>query len=138
MTKTAEKTFTKKEYEDHGDTLYEIGKADAFQSVLKTEVRWSLWESGKNKHWDLNTIIIGDGKLKNIPFEYRVFTGEQDKDGEWIYKNVNTIAKDGTVKEVWLAADRAYKKAWKLYGRWHNFLETLSFDNGIISPYFGS
>jgi hypothetical protein len=87
---------------------------------------------------DLNTIIIGDGKLKNIPFEYRVFTGEQNKDGEWIYKNVNTIAKDGTVKEVWLAADRAYKKAWKLYGRWHNFLETLSFDNGIISPYFGS
>ena len=57
MTETLEKTFTKKEYEDHGDTLYEIGKADAFQSVLKTEVRWSLWESGKNKQWDFKTII---------------------------------------------------------------------------------
>ena len=77
MTETLEKTFTKKEYEDHGDTLYEIGKADAFQSVLKTEVRWSLWESGKNKHWDLNTIIIGDGKLKN-QYNYYIRKNKND------------------------------------------------------------
>ena len=138
MIETLEKTFTKKEYEDHGDSLYQIGKASAFQSVLKTEVVWSLWESDKNQNWDLNTIIIGDGKLKNIPFIYPVFIGEQDDNGKWIYKNVNAIAKDGTIKEVWLAADRAYKKAYKLYGRWHYFLEVLSFKDGTIFPYFGS
>ena len=137
MTTTAKKTWSNQEYEDHGNTLYQIGKASAFQSVLKTQVVWSLWER-KNEIWNLDTLVIGNGKLKNIPLEYRVFTGEQDENGKWIYKYVNAIAKDGTIKEVWLACDRAYRKAYKLYGRWHNFLEVLTFKNGIIYPYFGS
>ena len=137
MPTITKKTWSNKEYEDHGNSLYQIGKASAFQSVLKTQVVWSLWER-KNEIWNLDTVVIGNGKLKNIPLEYRVFTGEQDENGKWIYKYVNAIAKDGTIKEVWLACDRAYRKAYKLYGRWHNFLEVLTFENGIIYPYFGS
>ena len=137
-TKTTEKTFSKKEYEDHGDSLYQIGKASAFQSVLKTQVVWSLWESNKNQNWNLDTIIVGNGKLKIFPVQYRVWIGEKNDNGDWIYEYVHAKAKDGTIKEVWLACDRVYRKAYRLYGRWHNFLEVLTFENGWIYPYFGS
>ena len=111
MTKTAEKTFTEKEYESHGDMMYEIGKQQAFKSVLKTEVSWSVKMPDDN--WNLDTIIIGDGSLKDIIF----------------------------IKEVWLAADRAYKEAVKLYGDWHYFLEIVELKGRktkIIYSYYGS
>ena len=129
-----ERTFSKKEYEDHGESLYQIGKSSAFQSVLKTEVNWSVWE--KNQIWDLDTVVIGDGTLKNIPFVKQVYT--KDSNGNYVYENVNTIAKNGTIKEIWLAADRAYKKAKKLYGDWHYFLEMVELKNGVIYSDYGS
>ena len=129
-----ERTFSKKEYDDHGESLYQIGKSSAFQSVLKTEVNWSVWE--KNQIWDLDTVVIGDGTLKNIPFVKQVYT--KDSNGNYVYENVNTIAKNGTIKEIWLAADRAYKKAKKLYGDWHYFLEMVELKNGVIYSYYGS
>ena len=131
---TIERTFSKKEYDDHGESLYQIGKSSAFQSVLKTEVNWSVWE--KNQIWDLDTVVIGDGTLKNIPFVKQVYT--KDSNGNYVYENVNTIAKNGTIKEIWLAADRAYKKAKKLYGDWHYFLEMVELKNGVIYSYYGS
>ena len=131
---TIERTFSKKEYDDHGESLYQIGKSSAFQSVLKTEVNWSVWE--KNQIWDLDTIVIGDGTLKNIPFVKQVYT--KDSNGDYVYENVNAIAKDGTIKEVWLAADRAYKKAKRLYGDWHYFLEIVELKNGVIYSFYGS
>ena len=129
-----ERTFSKKEYDDHGESLYQIGKSSAFQSVLKTEVNWSVWE--KNQIWDLDTVVIGDGTLKNIPFVKQVYT--KDSNGNYVYENVNTIAKNGTIKEIWLAADRAYKKAKKLYGDWHYFLEMVELKNGVIYSYYGA
>ena len=129
-----ERTFSKKEYDDHGESLYQIGKSSAFQSVLKTEVNWSVWQ--KNQIWDLDTVVIGDGTLKNIPFVKQVYT--KDSNGNYVYENVNTIAKNGTIKEIWLAADRAYKKAKKLYGDWHYFLEMVELKNGVIYSYYGS
>ena len=129
-----ERTFSKKEYDDHGESLYQIGKSSAFQSVLKTEVNWSVWE--KNQIWDLDTVVIGDGTLKNIPFVKQVYT--KDSNGNYVYENVNTIAKNGTIKEIWLAADRAYKNAKKLYGDWHYFLEMVELKNGVIYSYYGS
>ena len=131
---TIERTFSKKEDDDHGESLYQIGKSSAFQSVLKTEVNWSVWE--KNQIWDLDTVVIGDGTLKNIPFVKQVYT--KDSNGNYVYENVNTIAKNGTIKEIWLAADRAYKKAKKLYGDWHYFLEMVELKNGVIYSYYGS
>ena len=69
---TTQKTFSQEEYDKHGNILYEIGKAQAFQSVLKTDVQWSVKMSDEN--WDLDTIIIGDGTLKNITFIKPVYT----------------------------------------------------------------
>lgn len=138
-----EKTYSEKEYKRHGDSLYKIGKASAFQSVLKTQVHWSVEMTDDS--WDLDTVIIGDGSLKNIPFINTVLTDDKDSDGNYIRKNVITKAKDGTVKEVWLAADRAYKKARRLYGDWHYFLEIVELKNdscrrknGYIASFYGS
>ena len=139
MTKTAEKTFTEKEYESHGDMMYEIGKQQAFKSVLKTEVSWSVKMPDDN--WNLDTIIIGDGSLKDIIFIKEVLTDKQDSDGNFIREIVSSTAKNGTVKEVWLAADRAYKKAVKLYGDWHYFLESVVLkgrEEKVICTFYGS
>ena len=132
---TTQKTFTKEEYDKHGNILYEIGKSSAFKSVLKTEVNWSVEMT--NDNWNLDTIIIGDGTLKNIPFIKPVYT--QLSNGEYGWIGVRDIAKNGTVKEVWLASDRAYKKAKKQYGDWHYFLEHVELDkDGTISSFYGS
>ena len=58
---TSQKTFSQEEYDKHGNILYEIGKASAFQSVLKTEVQWSVKMFDKN--WDLDTGIL---KVSNV------------------------------------------------------------------------
>ena len=132
---TSQKTFTKDEYDKHGNILYEIGKSSAFQSVLKTEVNWSVKMTDEN--WDLDTIIIGDGTLKDIIFIKPVYT--KLSNGEYGFLGVRDIAKNGTVKEVWLASDRAFKKAKKQYGDWHYFLEMVELDkDGDINSFYGS
>ena len=135
MTTTA-KTYSEKEYKRHGDSLYEIGKASAFQSVLKTQVHWSV--KMINDNWDLDTVIIGDGSLKNIPFIKSFLIFDKDENGDFIRKHVITKAKDGTVREVWLAADRAFRKARRLYGDWHYFLEIVELKDGQILSFYGS
>ena len=84
------------------------------------------------ERWDLDTVIIGDGSLKNIPFVNIILNMNHGQE------NIVTRAKNGTVKEVWLAADRAYKKAKKLYGDWHYFLEIVELKNGVIYSFYGS
>ena len=140
---TSPKTYSEKEYKRHGDSLYEIGKESAFQSVLKTQVKWSVKMTDDN--WDLDTVIIGDGSLKNIPFIKSFLIFDKDENGDFIRKHVITKAKDGTVKEVWLAADRAFRKARRLYGDWHYFLEIVELKtdscrrkNGYIASFYGS
>ena len=138
MTKEIKK-YSEKEYESHGDIMYKIGKQDAFRSVLKTEVSWSV--KMPNEDWDLDTIIVGDGSLKDIPFYKQVLTDEQDSNGSFIREYVKSTAKNGTVKEVWLAADRAYKEAVRVYEDWHYFLESVKLrgrEEKIICSFFGS
>ena len=138
MTKEIKK-YSEKEYKQHGDILYEIGKQHAFKSILKTEVSWSVKMSDEN--WDLDTIIVGDGSLKDIRFIKTVLSDKQNSDGSFSTEIVESIAKDGTVKEVWLAADRAYKEAVKLYGDWHYFLESVVLkgrEEKVICTFYGS
>ena len=138
MTKEIKK-YSEKEYKQHGDILFEIGKQEAFKSVLKTEVSWSV--KMPNEDWDLDTIIVGDGSLKDIPFYKQVLTDEQDSNGSFIREYVKSTAKNGTVKEVWLAADRAYKEAVRDYEDWHYFLESVNLrgrKEKIICSFFGS
>ena len=122
MTKEIKK-YSEKEYKSHGDMMYEIGKQEAFKSILKTEVSWSVKMPDEN--WDLDTIVVGNGSLKDIPFYKEVLTEDLDDEGSYITEFVKSTAKNGTVKEIWLAADRAYKEAVKLYGDWHYFLEEI-------------
>ena len=49
MTKEIKK-YSEKEYENHGDIMYKIGKQDAFRSVLKTEVSWSVKMTDEEIH----------------------------------------------------------------------------------------
>ena len=53
----AAKMYSETEYKRHGNSMYEIGKESAFQSVLKTQVMWSVKMTDDN--WDLDTVIIG-------------------------------------------------------------------------------
>ena len=123
------KTYSEKEYREHGYDLFHFGKARAFQSVLKTDVVWCI--DMTDDSWNLDTVIIGDGSLKNIPFKNPLVSHMNDID-------VTTEAKDGTVKEIWLAADRSFKKAKKLCSDWHLFLEEVVLEDGQIISFYGS
>ena len=138
MTKEIKK-YSEKEYKSHGDMMYEIGKQEAFKSILKTKVSWSVKMPDEN--WDLDTIVVGNGSLKDISFYKEVLTEDLDDKGSYIREFVKSTAKNGTVKEIWLAADRAYKEAVKLYGDWHYFLEEIELKgrkNKAIFSFYGS
>ena len=86
---TEQKTFTKEEYEHHGEFMFDYGKCIAYQDVLKTEVKWCV--SMVHRNWDLDTVIIGDGSLKDIRFVNKIYTNEQDNKGDYIPKFIFTI-----------------------------------------------
>ena len=138
MTTTTKKTWSNTEYENHGNIMYDIGKQSAFQSIMKTEVIWSVNLSDKFKHWDLDTIILGDANLKDIVFVNKILTNEKDKKGNFIPQIITSKAKDATVREIWLAAERTYKIAKEEYEDWHQFLEIVELHEGVIYSFFGS
>ena len=138
MTTTTKKTWSNTEYENHGNIMYDIGKQSAFQSIMKTEVIWSVNLSDKFKHWDLDTVILGDGNLKDILFINKILTNEKDKKGNFVPQIITSKAKDATVRELWLAAERTYKIAKEEYEDWHKFLEIVELHEGVIYSFFGS
>ena len=133
---TEQKTFTKAEYQHHGESMFDYGKCVAYQDILKNEVKWCV--SMVDRNWDLDTVIIGDGSLKDIQFVNTVLINDKDTDGNYKREYIYTIAKDATVKEIWLAAERSYKIAKEEYEDWHSFLEILKFVDGKILSFFGS
>ncbi len=138
MTTTAKKTWSNTEYENHGNIMYDIGKAHAFQSIMKTEVIWSVNLTKKFEDWDLDTVIFGNGNLKDILFINKILTNEMDKKGDFIPQIITSKAKDATVREIWLAAERTYKIAKEEYEDWHQFLEIVELHEGVIYSFFGS
>ena len=138
MTTTTKKTWSNTEYENHGNFMYEIGKTSAFQSIMKTEVVWSVHLSDKFDNWDLDTVILGDGNLKDIVFINKILTNEKDKKGNFVPQIITSKAKDATVREIWLAAERTYKIAKEEYEDWHKFLEIVKLHDGVIYSFFGS
>ena len=133
---TEQKTFTKEEYEHHGEWMFDHGKCVAYQDILKTEVKWCV--SMVDRNWDLDTVIIGDGSLKDIQFVNTVLINDKDTDGNYKREYISTIATDATVKEIGLAAERSYKIAKEEYEDWHSFLEILKFVDGKNLYFFGS
>ena len=132
MTSTTTKTWSNTQYENHGIIMYEIGKQSAFQSIMKTEVVWSVHLSDKFDNWDLDTVILGDGNLKDITFVNKILTNDFDE------QIITSKAKDATVREIWLAAERTYKIAKEEYEDWHQFLEIVELHEGVIYSFFGS
>ena len=132
MTSTTTKTWSNTQYENHGIIMYEIGKQSAFQSIMKTEVVWSVHLSDKFDNWDLDTVILGDGNLKDITFVNKILTNDFDE------QIITSKAKDATVREIWLAAERTYKIAKEEYEDWHKFLEIVELHEGVIYSFFGS
>jgi len=132
MTSTTTKTWSNTQYENHGIIMYEIGKQSAFQSIMKTEVVWSVHLSDKFDNWDLDTVILGDGNLKDITFVNKILTNDFDE------QIITSKAKDATVREIWLAAERTYKIAKEEYEDWHKFLEIVKLHDGVIYSFFGS
>ena len=138
MTTTTKKTWSNTEYENHGNIMYDIGKQSAFQSIMKTEVIWSVNLSDKFKHWDLDTVILGDGNLKDITFVNKILTDDLDEKGDFVPQIITSKAKNATVKEIWLAAERTYKIAKEEYEDWHRNLEIVKLHDGVIYSVFGS
>ena len=95
---TKQKTFTKEEYDNHGEWMFDHGKCVAYQDTLKTEVKWCV--SMVDRNWYLDTVIIGDGSLKNIRFVNSILTDEKDANGDYIPEYIYTTAKDATVREI--------------------------------------
>lgn len=114
-------------YDANGDMMFSIGKSSAYQEMLGFVTHWSL---DMPKHWDLDTVVVGDSETKLKCVNDMVsFTGGK----------VSVTAKNGTVRELWKAAERAYKKAREKYGDWHYFLESVDVDSkGVVHFWYGS
>ena len=67
---------------------------------MKTEVIWSVNLSEKFKHWDLDTVILGDGNLKDITFVNKILTDDLDEKGDFVPQIITSKAKNATVKEI--------------------------------------
>ena len=101
-------------YKLHGEMMYEIGLASAFQSVLNYQTNWSVRMNGKP--WNLGTEVIeSEGPIKLIISGISIETS-----AKW---RISTKAKNGTVGELWKALERAYKKAQKQHNDWHIYIE---------------
>ena len=96
--------------------MLEIGTAFGIQDALKYETLWSV--KMDCKRWNLDTVLIDtDEPLTLIS---KGFNAEDFSD--WTIK---TTAKNGTVGELWKAAESAYKKANKEFNDWHCFVESF-------------
>ena len=107
-----------------------IGKAMAYQDALGYKTLLSLSDGDLPKNWTLDTVLIGDGTQK-----YRCF----NIDAAWSGYKVQTTAKNGTIRELWKAAERSHKIAHERCGDWHTYLESIDMDeNGHLHFFFGS
>lgn len=114
-------------WEENEDMMFNMGKSFAYREMLGFDTHWSL---DMPKRWDLDTVVVGDSetKLKCVN-DMASFTGGK----------VSVTAKNGTVREIWKAAERAYKKACEKYGDWHYFLESVDVDDkGVVHFWYGS
>ena len=148
MTKTAEKTFTKKDLEKEWDDGVEYGREqgrlDVFEDLLKIKyATWSVhsvnnkeWNLGdKNLDYPLNTNV--DKQLK-IVYNYHWYEyDESTKKLESFNEDLYGRAKNNTIGEVWKGIDRLYIK-YGLQGTDHKFIESINIEGDVLKFYTGS
>ena len=148
MTKTIEKTFTKKDLEKEWDDGVEYGREqgrlDVFGDLLKIKyVTWSV-HSVNNKEW-----VLGNKKLDHpldlnvdkplkIIYNYHWYEyDESTKKLESFNEDLYGRAKNNTIGEVWKGIDRLYIKH-GLQGTDHKFIESIDIEGDVLKFYTGS
>jgi hypothetical protein len=148
MTKTIEKTFTKKDLEKEWDDGVEYGREqgrlDVFGDLLKIKyVTWSV-HSVNNKEW-----VLGNKKLDHpldlnvdkplkIIYNYHWYEyDESTKKLESFNEDLYGRAKNNTIGEVWKGIDRLYIKH-GLQGTDHKFIESIDIEGNVLKFYTGS
>ena len=125
-----EKCRCPKCWEGMEQMMYNIGKSQGYQDALGYKTLWSLPCGDLPKHWTLDTVLIGDGTEK-----FKCF----NTDAAYAGHKVQTTAKNGTIRELWKAAEKSHKIAHERCGDWHTYLESIDMDeNGHLHFFFGS
>ena len=143
MTKTPEKTFTKKEYDKNYDDGYEFGyesgRLDVFKDLLKIKyVTWSV-HSVNNEEWSLGDKNLDHPLDHNINKPLKIFYNYHwyDENYKRYYEDLYGRAKNNTIGEVWKGIDRLYVKH-GLVGTDHKFIESIDIEGNVLKFYTGS
>ena len=148
MTKTTEKTFTKKDLEKEWDDGVEYGREqgrlDVFEDLLK--IKYATWSvhSVNNKEWNLGNkkldhpLDLNVDKPLKIIYNYHWYEyDESTKKLESFNEDLYGKAKNNTIGEVWKGIDRLYIK-YGLQGTDHKFIESINIEDNILKFYTGS
>ena len=143
MTKTPEKTFSKKEYDknyDHGYEFgYESGRLDVFEDLLKIKyVTWSV-HSVNNLEWSLGDKNLDHPLDHNINKPLKIVYNYHwyDENYKRYHEDLYGRAKNNTIGEVWKGIDRLYVKH-GLVGTDHKFIESIDIEDDVLKFYPGS
>jgi hypothetical protein len=148
MTKTTEKTFTKKDLEKEWDDGVEYGREqgrlDVFEDLLK--IKYATWSvhSVNNKEWSLGNkkldhpLDLNVDKPLKIIYNYHWYEyDESTKKLESFNEDLYGRAKNNTIGEVWKGIDRLYIK-YGLQGTDHKFIESIDIEGDVLKFYTGS
>ena len=148
MTKTLEKTFTKKDLEKEWDDGVEYGREqgrlDVFEDLLK--IKYATWSvhSVNNKQWSLGNkkldhpLDLNVDKPLKIIYNYHWYEyDESTKKLESFNEDLYGRAKNNTIGEVWKGIDKLYIKH-GLQGTDHKFIESIDIEGDVLKFYTGS
>ena len=148
MTKTTEKTFTKKDLEKEWDDGVEYGREqgrlDVFEDLLK--IKYATWSvhSVNNKEWSLGNkkldhpLDLNVDKPLKIIYNYHWYEyDESTKKLESFNEDLYGRAKNNTIGEVWKGIDKLYIK-YGLQGTDHKFIESIEIEGDVLKFYTGS
>ena len=148
MTKTVEKTFTKKDLEKEWDDGVEYGREqgrlDVFEDLLK--IKYATWSvhSVNNKQWSLGNkkldhpLDLNVDKPLKIIYNYHWYEyDESTKKLESFNEDLYGRAKNNTIGEVWKGIERLYIKH-GLQGTDHKFIEDINIEGNVLKFYTGS
>lgn len=112
--------------------MNEINHFNNLQTELGYDTTWSLFEGVMN----LDQKILTD-KIRIVTYECISEISDTFEDTTWV--TFTAVAMNGTVGELWKAAESCYQQAKAAVGDWHYFIEDFQMqDNGSLSLTTGS